>query len=128
MKGTYSAQQAAEITSPDDQRIYLDTFLPPPFSFLSLSLYPCEMLAVYSVFPPYLMLWIFVPPRILQETVHKSVWPDLSPTLERKDKVTIKMLTLRHCSSWDSCRRSVRQRMGWEKGSEERAPGKEDMG
>lgn len=38
-------------------------------------------------------LKIFVSPRILQEIVHKSVWPDLTPSPESNSKVTIQRFT-----------------------------------
>lgn len=82
MTGTYKAQQAREIISLDDQALH-------PFPVCMWL--KCGMLTFYSVFPPYLILQIFVPPRILQETVHKLAGPDL--TLKNKAKLTIKMLT-----------------------------------
>lgn len=82
MTGTYKAQQAREIISSDDQALH-------PFPVCMWL--KCGMLTFCSVFPPYLILQIFVPPRILQETVHKLAGPDL--TLKNKAKLTIKMLT-----------------------------------
>lgn len=50
--------------------------------------YECEVL-FYSVSPtPQVIPHIPVPPRILWETVHKSIWPEMTPSLETKGQVT----------------------------------------
>lgn len=107
MDDTYNAGQAAEIITSYDQMICSITFHfhSPPLCVCVCVIWLWSVNILVSLPTLHLILQIFVSPRILQEIVHKSVWPDLTPSPESNSKVTIQRFTYKAmkglAGAWD---------------------------